>query len=447
MSTIAKKLEYLWGTKLRIALAIKSKGVQVSPKEPFIDYADKILDIYGNYTGIKLDDPAPGDDTVRGKLSYLAEAKERIGVALLAKGVLVPAGTPFRDYPSYVLQIVNTGSGLVDYNGVMLPDVSPHITDQYPKAAILELTGSVYYQLVVIGGEWEFVTDTDSISTSPESISITYQAKEGDTAWTKVTEDNATHTGTVELVDSLHSVLWSNFDIPELDGEGEGGEGGGTEGGGTEGGGTEGGGTGGETGGLQGNDDPTVAVPDVGYVWCLGKPVPVYRDVFAHDLLQSTRFYITELPSFSATDYSGLVPWSSSVAQRLEVKSEADYLDIMRKGAFEHTGDFPVLALIRRTDAPEYSPYGFHFDNGKSWLTNLYDGKTEGGEPRYFDITLGGKTYSNGYDNRVEIYIRLPHETGLTHHGMYYMEDRNGANITVDNIGDYLVLTPTPVKE
>lgn len=260
MGTIAKKLEYLWGTKQRIALAIRSKGVLVSPEAPFIDYADKILDIYENHTGYWFPDSSPGDDTVQGKLSYLEETKERIRYALFLKGVVVPNGTPFRDYPNYIRQIVNTGSGLMDYNGVVLPDVSPHINDTYPKAAILRVAGSVYYQLVVIGGEWEFVQDGEYVSTSPESISITYQAKEGDSSWTKISEDNYTHTGTVELVSVLNSVLWSNFDIPGVDtDEGEGGEGGG--------------GTGGNEGGgyLYGHvakegEIPTHTIDGVGYV-------------------------------------------------------------------------------------------------------------------------------------------------------------------------------------
>ena len=219
MGTIAEKLYYLWGTRQQIKEAIESKGVTVHPTTPFREYAELILRIYGNRTDHELPSTEPGDGTVVGKLKYLEDTKDLIRQALELQGVTVPADATFRDYANLVYNIADTGGeepdepddGLVDYNGVMLPDVSPYITDKYPDAAILKI-GNIY-NLVVLGGKWQIVGDVGYLSTCVCATSITYTLTPGSTSWVKQSEDISTKYGTITFTDDMTSVIWSNFEI------------------------------------------------------------------------------------------------------------------------------------------------------------------------------------------------------------------------------------------
>ncbi len=228
MGSIIDKLTYVKHTKELIRQAIIGRGVNVSSAVPFRDYPYLILTI-NNRGGMVTESDFFGDDTVAGKLTYLEETKYLIRQAIQQKGVTVPLDATFRDYAGLIASIVpdsdsggDVDDGLVDYNGVMLPDVSPYITEQYPDAAILRLANTSTYYLVVIGGEWDFVHNGNNISASVESISITYVTTEGGSAWTKRSQDSSVDSGSVELVGGVNTVIWSNFDIPtEDDGGGD----------------------------------------------------------------------------------------------------------------------------------------------------------------------------------------------------------------------------------
>lgn len=246
MGSVIDKLTYTKATKELIRQAIAGHGVDVSPVVPFRDYPYLILTI-NSLGGTVTDSGFYGDETVSGKLSYLEETKNLIRQAIQRKGVTVPIGATFRDYAALIASIVpdsdsgggDVDDGLVDYNGVMLSDVSPYITEEYPDAAILRLGNTNTYYLVVIGGEWDFVyTDNNiggewdseqnskNISTSVGSISITYVTTEGGSAWVKRSQDSSTTSGSVELVGGANTVIWATFEIPtEDDGGGEGGGG------------------------------------------------------------------------------------------------------------------------------------------------------------------------------------------------------------------------------
>lgn len=221
MDNVIDKLNYLLETKELIAQAIEDQGVFVFSFTPFREYPSLILDINGNNGASLSDSGFTGDGTIAGKLRYLEETKDLIRQAIELKGVTVPYFYPFRDYADLIASI-SSGSGggegggdvddgLVDYNGVMLPDVSPYITDTYPDAAILKI-GNIY-NLVVLGGTWQIVGEIGYLSTCVCSTSITYTLTPGSTSWTKQTEDHSAEFGTITFTDNMTSVIWSNFEI------------------------------------------------------------------------------------------------------------------------------------------------------------------------------------------------------------------------------------------
>ena len=101
--------------------------------------------------------------------------------------------------------------------------------------------------------------------------------------------------------------------------------------------------------------DYSGTTPELGYAWCLGKAVPVYNHFKLVSNHQYARFYVSELPSFSAADYPYI---TISFNVRLLRFTEKDFLSLMNRGTFITKTGFPFMAMLRRTDAPKSTPYG-----------------------------------------------------------------------------------------
>lgn len=187
--------------------------------------------------------------------------------------------------------------------------------------------------------------------------------------------------------------------------------------------------------------------PELGYAWCLGKAVPVYSRVGLVSNPQYARFYISDLPAFSAADYPYIT--ISAIAGRLYYLKEKDFLSLMSRGTFITKTGFPFMAMLRRTDAPRATPYGFNwsggYDNISYAIGNYVDkAKFAPKDMEYFDF------YLTGDDRRfVSIAIRYNGEEGKWH---FCSRTSSPIRATRDyyswlyltNIGEYLVLTKTP---
>lgn len=193
--------------------------------------------------------------------------------------------------------------------------------------------------------------------------------------------------------------------------------------------------------------DYSGTAPDLGYAWCLGKAVPVYSHYGLVDTPQYARFYVSELPAFSAADYPYIT--ISTVFLLLRFK-EKDFLSLMNKGTFITKTGFPCMAMLHRTDAPRTTPYGYNWiganDNRAYTISNYEYGHWNAPfvDIEYFDFYL-----NSSHDNLVSNAIRYNGEKNR-----WYFNSNTGSPIRATrdnyswlrptNIGEYLVLTKTP---
>lgn len=192
--------------------------------------------------------------------------------------------------------------------------------------------------------------------------------------------------------------------------------------------------------------DYSGTAPELGYAWCLGKAVPVYKHVGLVSNPQYARFYISELPAFSAADYPYI---TISFNVRLLRFTEKDFLSLMSRGTFITKTGFPFMAMLHRTDRPKSTPYGYNWiaagDDRAYAIGNYTD--THGlhyapTDIEYFDF------YLTGNDNAiVKSSIRYNGEKNKWHFNFgagITKAGRDGPWLTLNNIGEYLVLTKTP---
>lgn len=191
--------------------------------------------------------------------------------------------------------------------------------------------------------------------------------------------------------------------------------------------------------------DYSGTTPPLGYAWCLGKAVPVYNQNGFVTNPQYARFYINELPAFSAEDYPYI---TVSFVTRLLRFTEEDFLALMGRGAFETVGDFPFMSLLHRTDLPGSSPYGFNWvsagDDRAYAIVNYSDeyDAPEGAE--YFDLYLRAETM---YKVSLSCAIRYNGEEDFRMGITTIKVDRGGTALTINNASKYLVLTSTPERK
>lgn len=193
--------------------------------------------------------------------------------------------------------------------------------------------------------------------------------------------------------------------------------------------------------------DYSGTTPELGYAWCLGKAVPVYG---RHGLVsnpQYARFYISELPAFSAADYPYI---TIDFGFRLLFLKEKDFLSLMNRGTFVTKTGFPCMSMLHRTDVPKSTPYGYNwvggYDSRSYAITNYTDSDSFApNNVEYFDFYLNG-----GNDGLVSSAIRYNGEKNR----WYFNDNGLGSPIIatrdyyswlyLKNIGEYLVLTKTP---
>ena len=193
--------------------------------------------------------------------------------------------------------------------------------------------------------------------------------------------------------------------------------------------------------------DYSGTAPELGYAWCLGKAVPVYSRYGLVDNPQYARFYVSELPAFSAADYP-YITIESLISWRLLRFRERDFLSLMSRGTFITKTGFPCMAMLHRTDAPRTTPYGFNwiggYDNRAYAICNYTDNNNYApNNVEYFDFYLTG--YSS---NLVKSAIRYNGEKNkwlfLSSGGPIRATRDYYSWLYLKNIGEYLVLTKTP---
>ena len=194
--------------------------------------------------------------------------------------------------------------------------------------------------------------------------------------------------------------------------------------------------------------DYSGTAPELGYAWCLGKAVPVYRRIGLVSNPQYARFYIRDLPAFSATDYPYI---TISFGIRLLRFKEKDFLSLMSRGTFITKTGFPFMSMLHRTDAPRTTPYGYNWIGGyddRSYAIGSYtDQRYAPNNTEYFDFYLTGDDGISG--DFVSSAIRYNGEKNR-----WYFNGNTGSPIRatrdyyswlyLTNIGEYLVLTKTP---
>ena len=195
--------------------------------------------------------------------------------------------------------------------------------------------------------------------------------------------------------------------------------------------------------------DYSGTVPELGYAWCLGKAVPVYGRIGLVSNPQYARFYVSDLPAFSATDYPYITISSADTGTFFRFK-EKDFLSPMSRGTFITKTGFPFMAMLHRTDDPKATPYGYNWIGGydnRSYAIGNYTGKADRApnDVEYFDF------YLTGYDD----YSGLLVKSAIRYNGEKNKWSFNtGMNIIratrdyyswlyLKNIGKYLVLTKT----
>lgn len=189
--------------------------------------------------------------------------------------------------------------------------------------------------------------------------------------------------------------------------------------------------------------DYSGTAPELGYAWCLGKAVPVYNRSGLVSNPQYARFYVSELPSFSATDYPYI---TIAYNVRLNRFTEKDFLSLMSRGTFVTKTGFPFMAMLRRTDVPKSTPYGFGWISAGAYTVFNYTDSTRfaPNDMEYFDFYLTGDTGTS--PDMVKNSIRYSGEKNSWHFckGAPRRADKAGTFLTVNNINEYLVLTKTP---
>lgn len=191
--------------------------------------------------------------------------------------------------------------------------------------------------------------------------------------------------------------------------------------------------------------DYSGTAPDLGYAWCLGKAVPVYSHYGLVDNPQYARFYVSDLPAFSATDYPYITIPHVDLLLRFK---EKDFLSLMNRGTFITKTGFPFMAMLRRTDVPKTTPYGWNWVGGyddRSYAISNYEygHRIAPNDIEYFDFYL-----NSNYDKLVKSAIRYNGEKNQWH----FLSSGGPIRATRDyyswlrptNIGEYLVLTKTP---
>lgn len=191
--------------------------------------------------------------------------------------------------------------------------------------------------------------------------------------------------------------------------------------------------------------DYSGTAPELGYAWCLGKAVPVYNRYGLVGNPQYARFYVSELPAFSAADYPYITIDNVDLLLRFK---EKDFLSLMNRGTFITKTGFPCMAMLRRTDVPETTPYGFNWIGGyddRSYAISNYEygHRIAPKDIEYFDFYL-----NYNYDKLVKSAIRYNGKKNQWH----FLSSGGPIRATRDyyswlrptNIGEYLVLTKTP---
>lgn len=190
--------------------------------------------------------------------------------------------------------------------------------------------------------------------------------------------------------------------------------------------------------------DYSGTAPELGYAWCLGKAVPVYSRYGLVSNPQYARFYVRELPAFSAADYPYI---TISFGIRLLRFKEKDFLSLMNRGTFITKTGFPFMAMLHRTDAPRTTPYGYNWSGGYDDLSYAIGSYTDQNyaptDLEYFDFYLTGENglvssaiRYNGEKNRW--YFNMSSGSPIRATRDYY------SWLRFTNIGEYLVLTKTP---
>lgn len=196
--------------------------------------------------------------------------------------------------------------------------------------------------------------------------------------------------------------------------------------------------------------DYSGTAPELGYAWCLGKAVPVYNRIGLVSNPQYARFYVSDLPAFSATDYPYITITGSRGHLLLRFK-EKDFLPLMNRGAFVTKTGFPFMAMLHRTDGSKTTPYGWNwiggYDDRSYAISNYaYNAIYAPNDIEYFDFYLTGKDGTG--DTLVKSAIRYNGEKNKWH----FLFSGGPIRATRDyyswlylkNIGEYLVLTKTP---
>ena len=194
--------------------------------------------------------------------------------------------------------------------------------------------------------------------------------------------------------------------------------------------------------------DYSGTAPELGYAWCLGKAVPVYNRIGKVSNPQYARFYVRELPAFSAADYPYI---TIDFNVRLLRFTEKDFLSLMSRGTFITKTGFPFMAMLHRTDAPKTTPYGYNWIGGyddRSYAIRSYtDHEYAPNNVEYFDFYLTGVDVPGG--DVVSSAIRYNGEKN----GWIFNNNAGGpiratrdydSLLYLTNIGEYLVLTKTP---
>lgn len=194
--------------------------------------------------------------------------------------------------------------------------------------------------------------------------------------------------------------------------------------------------------------DYSGTVPELGYAWCLGKAVPVYSRYGLVSNPQYARFYIKDLPAFSAADYPYITITEIDLLLRFK---EKDFLSLMNRGTFITKTGFPFMAMLRRTDVSKITPYGYNWIGGyddRSYAISsyAYNDPFTPKDREYFDFYLTG--YGGTSGALVKSAIRYNGEKNRWH----FLSMGGPIRATRDyyswlylkNIGEYLVLTKTP---
>jgi hypothetical protein len=185
----------------------------------------------------------------------------------------------------------------------------------------------------------------------------------------------------------------------------------------------------------------------LGYAWCLGKAVPVYDNKGLVSNAEYARFYISELPTFSAADYPNITVFGD----RLLRFTESQYLELMNRGAFEYIGDYPLFSMLHRTDKPTTTPYGYNWikrndDRAYAITTFAYGTNGSAKNAAYFDFYFTCSDHET-YNTTIYAAVRYGEEDDFNLCLDPCQTVESGIILKSTNITNYLVITPTNVRE